>query len=97
LNQKYGGKIPWINNTSMVTFYMETNTTTFTIYNWSGQYSSKPGIFVVPETVADLKEIIQNKVKFPSPAVALASGHSNSGYNVVNAGTARLVIITPAH
>jgi len=65
---------------------METNTTTFT--NWSGQYSSKPGIYAIPETVDDLKVIIQDKVKFPSPLVALGSGHSNSGCNVVNMGTA---------
>lgn len=65
---------------------METNTTPFT--NWSGQYSSKPGIYAVPETIEDLKEIVLNTGKFPSPVVAIGSGHSNSGCNVVHGGTA---------
>src|SRR6185295_10660604 len=56
--------------------------------NWSGQYVSKPGVYVIPETPHDLKEIICNKEKFPSPVVAVGSGHSNSGCNIVNGGTA---------
>ncbi len=65
---------------------METKIIEFT--NWSGQYLSKPGIYAIPETPADLQEIIRNKEKFPSPVVAIGSGHSNSGCNVVNGGTA---------
>lgn len=56
--------------------------------NWSGQYHSKPDCYVIPESIADLKEIIRNRDKFPSPVVAIGSGHSNSGCNVVPAGTA---------
>ncbi|HKR03120.1 MAG TPA: FAD-binding oxidoreductase [Bacteroidia bacterium] len=65
---------------------MEIKTIEFT--NWSGQYVSKPGVYVIPETPEDLKEIISDKVRFPSPVVAIGSGHSNSGCNVVNGGTA---------
>lgn len=65
---------------------METKTIKFT--NWSGQYSSKPAIYAIPEIPEDLQEIILNKEKFPSPVVAIGSGHSNSGCNVVNGGTA---------
>lgn len=56
--------------------------------NWSGQYSSKPGIYTVPETPEDLQKIIRETERFPSPVVAIGSGHSNSGCNVVNGGTA---------
>ena len=65
---------------------METKTIDFT--NWSGQYHSKPAIYAIPETPEDLQKIILNKETFPSPVVAIGSGHSNSGCNVVNAGTA---------
>jgi hypothetical protein len=65
---------------------MEVKTIEFT--NWSGQYKSSPGIYAVPETAEDLKEIVRNKEKFPSPLVAIGSGHSNSGCNIVNGGTA---------
>lgn len=56
--------------------------------NWSGQYSSKPGIYAVPESTEDLKQIVLDTLHFPSPVVALGSGHSNSGCNVVQGGTA---------
>lgn len=56
--------------------------------NWSGQYKSKPDVYAVPETPEDLQELVRNKEKFPSPLVAIGSGHSNSGCNVVNGGTA---------
>jgi FAD/FMN-containing dehydrogenase len=65
---------------------METKSIEFT--NWSGQYASKPAVYAIPETPEDLKEIICNKEKFPSPVVPIGSGHSNSGCNVVNGGTA---------
>jgi FAD/FMN-containing dehydrogenase len=65
---------------------METKIITFT--NWSGQYSSKPAIYAEPESVADLSEIVLHPDRFPSPLVALGSGHSNSGCNVVHGGTA---------
>jgi len=65
---------------------LETKAIEFT--NWSGQYRSKPGIYAIPETPEDLQEIIRNKEKFPSPVVAIGSGHSNSGCNIVNGGTA---------
>ena len=65
---------------------METKTIEFT--NWSGQYNSKPAIYAIPETSEDLQQIILDKEKFPSPVVAIGSGHSNSGCNVVNGGTA---------
>jgi hypothetical protein len=65
---------------------METKTIEFT--NWSGQYSSKPAIYAIPETPEDLQQIILDKEKFPSPVVAIGSGHSNSGCNVINGGTA---------
>jgi len=65
---------------------METKTIEFT--NWSGQYKSRPAIYAIPETPEDLQEIILNTNNFPSPVVAIGSGHSNSGCNVVNAGTA---------
>ncbi len=65
---------------------MEIKSIEFT--NWSGQYTSKPQVYVIPETPEDLKEIICNKEKFPSPVVAVGSGHSNSGCNIVNGGTA---------
>jgi FAD/FMN-containing dehydrogenase len=65
---------------------METKTIEFT--NWSGQYGSKPAIYAIPENVEDLQQIILNKEKFPPPVVAIGSGHSNSGCNVVNGGTA---------
>jgi FAD/FMN-containing dehydrogenase len=65
---------------------METKTIEFT--NWSGQYNSKPSIYAIPETPEDLQEIINGKERFPSPVVAIGSGHSNSRCNVVNGGTA---------
>ena len=65
---------------------MEIKTLEFT--NWSGQYKSNPGIYAIPETAEDLQEIVRNKEKFPSPLVAIGSGHSNSGCNIVNGGTA---------
>ncbi len=65
---------------------METKTIVFT--NWSRQYHSKPAIYAIPETPEDLQYIILHKEKFPSPVVAIGSGHSNSGCNVVNGGTA---------
>src|SRR5450432_1342268 len=65
---------------------METKTIEFT--NWSGQYHSKPAIYAIPETPGDLQQIVLDKEKFPSPVVAIGSGHSNSGCNVVNGGTA---------
>lgn len=65
---------------------METKSIEFT--NWSGQYQSKPVIYVIPETPADLRAIIRDKSTFPSPVVAIGSGHSNSGCNIVNGGTA---------
>lgn len=65
---------------------METKTIEFT--NWSRQYVSKPAVYAIPETPEDIQEIIRNKEKFPSPVVAIGSGHSNSGCNVVNGGTA---------
>jgi|GEM_PF-1798069 len=65
---------------------MEIKSIEFT--NWSGQYTSRPQVYAVPETAEDLKEIISDKEKFPSPVVAVGSGHSNSGCNIVNGGTA---------
>jgi len=65
---------------------VETKVIEFT--NWSGQYKSKPGIYAIPETPEDLQEIIRDQGKFPSPVVAIGSGHSNSGCNIVNGGTA---------
>lgn len=65
---------------------MEITNTTFT--NWSGQYQSVPAVYAIPETPDDLQEIIRNKEKFPSPVVPIGSGHSNSGCNIVNGGTA---------
>jgi hypothetical protein len=65
---------------------METKTIEFT--NWSGQYSSRPMIYAIPETPQDLQQIILDTERFPSPVVAIGSGHSNSGCNVVNGGTA---------
>src|SRR6185436_19929716 len=65
---------------------MEIKSIEFT--NWSGQYTSRPQVYAVPETPEDLKEIVSNKEKFPSPVVAVGSGHSNSGCNIVNGGTA---------
>src|SRR5688500_17550611 len=65
---------------------METNTIEFT--NWSKQYTSKPAISAIPDTPEEIQEIIRDKYKFPSPVVAIGSGHSNSGCNVVNGGTA---------
>lgn len=65
---------------------METKIFEFT--NWSGQYKSSPAVYAIPQTPEDLQEIIRNKEKFPSPVVAIGSGHSNSGCNVVNGGTA---------
>lgn len=56
--------------------------------NWSGQYKSTPDIYTEPETIEDLQEIVKNKEAYPSPVVAIGSGHSNSGCNVVNGGTA---------
>jgi len=71
---------------STLNFFMEIKKSEFT--NWSGQYKSKPAVYVVPETPEDLEVIIRDKEKFPSPVVAIGSGHSNSGCNVVNGGTA---------
>lgn len=65
---------------------METTSQTFT--NWSGQYASLPAIYAVPETVQEIQEIVKNKEKFPSPLVAIGSGHSNSGCTMMNGGTA---------
>lgn len=65
---------------------METKIIEFT--NWSGQYTSKPAVYAIPETPEDLQYIITEKEKFPSPVVAIGSGHSNSTCNVVNGGTA---------
>ncbi len=65
---------------------MEPQSISFT--NWSGQYESRPHALVTPATVEELQEIIRNKEKYPSPVVAIGSGHSNSGCNVVNGGTA---------
>jgi hypothetical protein len=65
---------------------MERSVAEFT--NWSGQYRSKPAAFVTPETPADLQQIIRDSATFPSPVVPIGSGHSNSGCNVVNGGTA---------
>lgn len=45
-------------------------------------------MYAIPETPEDLQQIIRNKEKFPSPVVAIGSGHSNSGCNVINGGTA---------
>src|SRR6476659_590520 len=65
---------------------METKTIEFT--NWSGQYRSKPGVYAMPDTPEDLQNIVLQKETFPSPVVAIGSGHSNSGCNIVNGGTA---------
>lgn len=65
---------------------METRQIEFT--NWSRQYKSSPAVYAIPESAEDLQEIIRNTEKFPSPVVAIGSGHSNSGCNVVNGGTA---------
>jgi FAD/FMN-containing dehydrogenase len=65
---------------------MESNTLEFT--NWSGQYLSKPAVHASPQTLEEIQEIIRNNEKFPSPLVALGSGHSDSGCNVVVGGTA---------
>jgi FAD/FMN-containing dehydrogenase len=62
------------------------STTAFT--NWSGQYKSAPAVLVLPETPEDVQEIVRDTRAFPSPVVAIGSGHSNSGCNVVNGGTA---------
>jgi FAD/FMN-containing dehydrogenase len=56
--------------------------------NWSGQYRSAPAVFVAPETPDELERIVRDRTTFPSPVVAIGSGHSNSGCNVVNGGTA---------
>jgi hypothetical protein len=56
--------------------------------NWSGQYKSVPGVLVAPATVDELQQIIRDSASYPSPVVAIGSGHSNSGCNVVNGGTA---------
>jgi len=65
---------------------MERSAAEFT--NWSGQYKSKPAAFVSPTTPADLQQIVKDTANHPSPVVAIGSGHSNSGCNVVNGGTA---------
>ena len=65
---------------------MESKSIEFT--NWSGQYTSKPNAYVAPQTPEELQDIIRNKERFPSPLVALGSGHSDSGCNVVYGGTA---------
>ena len=65
---------------------MERRAAEFT--NWSGQYKSVPSAFVAPTTTEELQAIIRDTVGFPSPVVAIGSGHSNSGCNVVNGGTA---------
>jgi len=56
--------------------------------NWSGQYKSTPAAFVSPETPAELQQIVGDTANYPSPVVPIGSGHSNSGCNVVNGGTA---------
>jgi len=56
--------------------------------NWSGQYKSCPSVYVTPEKPEDLQQIVRDKVRFPSPLVAIGSGHSNSGCNVARQGTA---------
>ena len=65
---------------------MERSAAEFT--NWSGQYKSKPAAFVSPTTPADLQQIVKDTANHPSAVVAIGSGHSNSGCNVVNGGTA---------
>jgi hypothetical protein len=65
---------------------VETKSIEFT--NWSGQYRSRPDVAATPESPEDLQEIVRNDARFPSPIVAIGSGHSNSGCNVVNGGTA---------
>lgn len=65
---------------------MESKSIEFT--NWSGQYTSLAAAYVSPETPEQLQEIIKNKEHYPSPLVALGSGHSDSGCNVVYGGTA---------
>ena len=68
---------------------MESNKKSFT--NWSGQYTRKPGVYVIPETIEELQEIITNKDKYPSPVVAIGSVHSNSVCYIVRGGTAMYV------
>ena len=58
-----------------------------TTTNWSGQFLSYPRVCVEPETVAALQAIIQDVEHYPSPVVALGSGHSNSGCTVLRGGT----------
>jgi hypothetical protein len=65
---------------------MNQSKTEFT--NWSGQYKSLPEIYIEPETIEELQAIVKNKDAYPSPVVAIGSGHSNSGCNVVIGGTA---------
>jgi len=56
--------------------------------NWSGQYESTPSVRVAPSSVDELKELIKDKVRHPSPVVAVGSTHSNSGCTVLKSGTA---------
>lgn len=65
---------------------MEVTRTEFS--NWSGQYTSTPSAFVVATSVSALQEIVRNTERFPSPVVAIGSGHSNSRCNVARTGTA---------
>jgi hypothetical protein len=65
---------------------MEVKHTEFS--NWSRQYKSTPSAFVTPKNVSDLQEIVRNEERFPSPIVAIGSGHSNSRCNVARTGTA---------
>jgi FAD/FMN-containing dehydrogenase len=56
--------------------------------NWSRQYKSMPSVYAIPETPEDLQEIVRNNMDFPSPVVAVGSGHTNSGCNVMRKVTA---------